>query len=243
MVLAFISDLHLGLMLGERWLAARVAQVARLGADAIVIGGDVLEGDSPTERDLLPLLGRLSAPRGVWVVAGNHEGHGGRLTMAAFQGLGFQTLEDEWRELVPGLVLAGVDGTRGRRGGGPAPTAGRPAAPFDGLRKALEGRPAAAGTILLSHAPARVEEAARAKVGLMLSGHTHDGQLWPFGYLVRTQFPHLAGRYEVSGMTLIVCRGTGTFGPRMRLWYPLEILRVTLRAEGGAPAMTPRARQ
>jgi predicted MPP superfamily phosphohydrolase len=63
----------------------------------------------------------------------------------------------------------------------------------------------------------------------MLSGHTHDGQIWPFRYVVRTQFPYLAGRYDVGGMPLIVSRGAGTWGPRMRLWHPGEILRVTLR--------------
>jgi hypothetical protein len=65
----------------------------------------------------------------------------------------------------------------------------------------------------------------------MLCGHTHGGQIWPFSYLVRRTYPLLAGRYEVDGMPVIVSRGTGTWGPRMRLWYPGEILRITLRAK------------
>jgi hypothetical protein len=65
----------------------------------------------------------------------------------------------------------------------------------------------------------------------MLCGHTHGGQIWPFGYLVRRAYPLLAGRYEVDGMPVIVTRGTGTWGPRMRLWHPGEILRITLRAQ------------
>ena len=73
------------------------------------------------------------------------------------------------------------------------------------------------------------ERAARTGVGLMFCGHTHAGQIWPFGYLVRLFYPLLEGRYEVDGMTAIVCRGTGTWGPRMRPWCPGEILRVTLR--------------
>ena len=72
--------------------------------------------------------------------------------------------------------------------------------------------------------------AQRAGVELMLSGHTHGGQIWPFGYLVRTVYPLLAGQYSANGMPVIVCRGTGTWGPRMRLWHRGEILRVTLRA-------------
>jgi predicted MPP superfamily phosphohydrolase len=68
-------------------------------------------------------------------------------------------------------------------------------------------------------------------VGLMLSGHTHGGQIWPFDYLGRRVYPLFEGRYEVDRMTVIVCRGTGTWGPRMRLWRPSEMLRVTLRVK------------
>jgi predicted MPP superfamily phosphohydrolase len=64
----------------------------------------------------------------------------------------------------------------------------------------------------------------------MLSGHTHGGQVWPFGWLVRLTTPFVAGRYRVGGMTLLVSRGAGTWGVRMRLWQPGEILRITLRA-------------
>jgi predicted MPP superfamily phosphohydrolase len=67
-------------------------------------------------------------------------------------------------------------------------------------------------------------------VNLMFSGHTHAGQIWPFNYLVRIKYPFLDGRYDVDGMTLIVSRGAGTWGPPMRLWRPSEILRVKLRA-------------
>jgi predicted MPP superfamily phosphohydrolase len=115
--------------------------------------------------------------------------------------------------------LAGVDDlTSSRRSGGAV----------DHVSKALADRPPGA-TVLLSHTPWQYEEAARAGVGLMLSGHTHGGQIWPFGYLVRLFYPLLAGRYEVADMPVIVSRGTGTWGPRMRLWHRGEILRVTLR--------------
>jgi predicted MPP superfamily phosphohydrolase len=67
----------------------------------------------------------------------------------------------------------------------------------------------------------------------MLSSHTHEGQIWPFGYLVRFTHPFLAGKYELNGMPIIVCRGTGTWGPRMRLWQRGEIIIITLRAAQG----------
>lgn len=87
--------------------------------------------------------------------------------------------------------------------------------------------------MLLSHSPLEVDRAARAGEGLMLAGHTHGGQVWPFDYLVRRWYPLLEGRYEVEGMTAIVSRSAGSWGPRMRLWAPGEIARITLRAGGG----------
>jgi len=77
----------------------------------------------------------------------------------------------------------------------------------------------------------QAERLAGEGVDLMLSGHTHGGQIWPFDYLVRLEYPLLEGQYEVGGMNVIVCRGTGTWGPRMRLWKPGEIIRVTLTGE------------
>ena len=123
--------------------------------------------------------------------------------------------------ILPGLLLAGMEG----RGTHRLPDNGD-----EGLRQTLAARPP--GTvILLAHKPWQVTAAAAAGVGLMLSGHTHGGQIWPFGYLVKRMFPFLAGRYHVDGMTLLVGQGTGTWGPRMRLWFPGEIMKVTLNSD------------
>ena len=70
----------------------------------------------------------------------------------------------------------------------------------------------------------------------MLSGHTHNGQIWPFSYLVRLRYPLMGGRYEVAGMPVVICRGTGTWGPRMRLWRPGEIVRIKLSRRAPLPA-------
>ncbi len=88
--------------------------------------------------------------------------------------------------------------------------------------------------MFLSHTPVLSQTASQAGVGLMLSGHTHNGQIWPFTYIVRSVFPLITGRYDVGGMTAIVGRGTGTWGPRMRLWKRSELLKITLRAPANA---------
>jgi predicted MPP superfamily phosphohydrolase len=220
-VLVALSDTHLGSQIGERWLGARIAQVKAQQPDLVVLLGDIFEGHGAPDDRLIATFKQLSAPLGIWAVPGNHEFHGGG-NMSLFKEASFTLLRNGWVEVRPGLVLAGVDDlTAGRRNGQGG----------DPLSQALAGRPTGA-TILLSHTPWQAERAAKAGVGLMLSGHTHGGQIWPFGYLVRRRYPLFEGRYEVGGMAVIVCRGTGTWGPRMRLWRPSEILRVTLRSKG-----------
>ena len=220
-VLVAMSDLHVGSLIGKRWLAARVAQVREEQPDLVVLLGDLFEGHGQPQEELLPILRRLSAPLGIWAVTGNHEFHGrDNKSINLMDAAGFKLLRNRWVEVRPGFILAGVDDLtskyRSGRGG-------------DFISTALADRPPGA-TVLLSHTPWQADRAADAGAGLMLSGHTHGGQIWPFGYLVRRVYPLLGGRYEVGGMPVIVCRGTGTWGPRMRLWRPGEILRVTLRS-------------
>lgn len=222
-VLIAMGDLHLGSLIGERWLAARIEQVRHEKPDLVVLLGDIVEGHGENHDKLLSVMNRLSAPLGVWAVYGNHEFHRRTAGNALMDGAGFEILRNRWAEVRPGLILAGVDDltTAMRRTG----------RYIDLLSRALADRPPGA-TILLSHTPWGTEKAADAGVGLMLCGHTHGGQIWPFRYLVQRRYPLIEGRYEVHGMTVIVSRGAGTWGPRMRLWSPGQILRVTLHEKG-----------
>ena len=219
-VIVALSDLHLDSLLGPRWLQARIAQVKKQQPDLVVLLGDIFEAQGECGDELLNIMRGLSAPLGVWAVYGNHEFYRGYdQSEALINKAKFKVLRNCWTELRSGFILAGVDDltTIQRRKGQVSHY----------LSKTLAGRPPGA-TILLSHTPWETEKAAKAGVGLMLCGHTHGGQIWPFDYLVKRRYPLLEGRYEVNGMTVIVSRGTGTWGPRMRLWSPGEILRVTL---------------
>ncbi|OYW00108.1 MAG: metallophosphoesterase, partial [Acidobacteria bacterium 37-65-4] len=152
---------------------------------------------------------------------GNHEFYAGlEGSVALLKRAGFHVLRDQWEEAAPGLILAGVDDLTARRQFG---------LPDHPLESALGGRPPGA-TLFLCHSPLEVQRASELGVGIMLSGHTHAGQIWPFGYLVRLSYPYLAGSFRIGGMDLVVSRGTGTWGPRMRLFCRSEILRITLRA-------------
>jgi predicted MPP superfamily phosphohydrolase len=220
-VLVQLSDLHLGNILGKRWLGKIIARVNALKPDIIVITGDLVDGNVGRVEPLRESLQRLHAPLRVWAVSGNHEFYAGLArSIRLFENAGFNVLRDANKQAAPGLTIAGVDDLTSRT---PLDPVNHPIT--NGLANRAPG-----ATILLSHSPLDAGKAACAGVGLMLSGHTHNGQIWPFNYLVRSRYRLLSGRYEINGMTAIVSRGIGTWGPRMRLWLPGEIIRIKLRS-------------
>jgi len=225
--LVLISDLHLGAQLRPDWLAARVAQIQGLKPDILIVAGDLLDGhDAGLDPAFLPVLRTLGARFGVWAVLGNHEIYIGADDAARFMAqANIRVLRDTWAQVMPGLVLAGVEDSWARHGLDGSP--GR-------IIKALAGRPGHDAAIVVCHRPENTTQAARAGADLMLCGHTHGGQIWPFNIIASQVNPLLAGLYHVSGMPVAVCRGTGTWGPRMRLWRPSEIICITLRGTGGA---------
>jgi predicted MPP superfamily phosphohydrolase len=218
--LVALSDLHLGALIGPGWLQARVSQVLALKPDMILVLGDIFEGHGASPANFFPALRRLKAPLGVWAVDGNHASHGSPSTsVAETDASPLRTLRDELVQPAPGLFLAGRRhlSRHDRQQAVPEWNPGRNHAP--------------GALVLMAHVPAAAKSAARAGVGLMLSGHTHGGQIWPLSIATRVVNPLLAGRYEIEGMTVLVSRGTGTWGPRMRLWPPGEIMVVTLRSQ------------
>ena len=218
-VIVAVSDLHIGSMIGRGWLEKRIEQVQKLEPDLFVLLGDIFEGHGKPEQGLVEILQRVKAPLGLWAVTGNHEFHGDiEENMSIIKNAGFGILRDRWVQIARGLILAGVDDLTSRR---------RAGFKGDPVSSSLKDRPPGA-TVLLSHTPWEADRAAACGVNLMLSGHTHGGQIWPMGYLTRLSYPLMSGRYLIEGMTVIVCRGTGTWGPRMRLWKPGEILKITL---------------
>jgi predicted MPP superfamily phosphohydrolase len=214
-----LSDVHLGPVLRSRWLERRLAQVGSLRPDLIAITGDLVDQDAALSESLVPWLQQLRARYGVWGVTGNHEFYAGLdRSLGVFRASNINVLRDRSALAAPGLVVAGVDDLTARRQFGVADH------PVD---RTLARRPEGA-TIFLCHSPWEVERAAALGADVMLSGHTHDGQIWPFTYLVRLMYPYVAGRYSVNGMTLIVSRGTGFWGPPMRLFKRAELTLITL---------------
>lgn len=227
--IAQITDLHIGPMIDGSWLRDVVEKVNALGADVIAITGDLVDGSVAELKEHVAALRDLRARHGVYFVTGNHEYYSGVEGWVAHLGtLGVRVLDNSHVTIRAGerlepLVLAGVTDYRSHR--------------FPGhkadLPKALEGCDPECAVVLLAHQPVAVLEAAEYNVDLQLSGHTHGGQIWPWGYLVRLQQPYISGlhRHPGSNTQIYVSSGTGFWGPPMRLGTSAEITRLTLLAK------------
>ncbi len=216
-----LTDLHIGSLLDGDWLAAVVDRVNALQPDLVAITGDLVDGSVPSLRDAVAHVGRLRAPLGVYFVTGNHEYYSGVDAWAReLSRLGVRVLRNE-RVAVgtaeAGFDLAGInDASAGRFDDAPD------------LPAALEGRDPKRELVLLAHQPKAVYEACERGVGLQLSGHTHGGQIWPWGYAVRLTQPFVAGKGRMRDTQVYTSCGTGFWGPPMRIAAGPEITRLVL---------------
>jgi predicted MPP superfamily phosphohydrolase len=215
-----ISDVHIGPLLRKDWLDGIVDRIAALAPDVIAITGDLVDGSVRDIAAQVAPLARLAAPRGIFFVTGNHEYYAGAQEwLRHLPTLGVRPLINERVQLAPGLELAGIPDLSARN-------LGAPHAPD--LDRALAGRDPSSALILLAHQPRQFFEAATKGVGLTLSGHTHGGQIWPASWLVALVQPFVAGLHRRGDSQLYVSRGTGFWGPPLRVGAPAEITLLKL---------------
>jgi uncharacterized protein len=220
-----VSDVHIGAMLDRRFAEHVVDRVNELSPDLIAVTGDLVDGATGDLVAEVAPFSRLHARHGVFFVTGNHDYYSGADPwIAHVQGFGWRVLRNE-RESIgrdgAAFDLAGVDDHRANLFGGDH---------GEDVPRALAGRDPTRAVVLLAHDPTTFKKASRLGVDLQISGHTHGGQIWPFGYLVRLLVTFVEGEYERNGAKLIVSRGTGFWGPPMRLASRAEILEIVLRA-------------
>lgn len=217
-----LSDVHVGPLIGRRFIEGLVEKTNAMKPDAVVITGDLVDGDVKSLMSQVEPLRRLTSRYGTYFVTGNHEYYSGvSQWLEALRKMGIHVLENE--RAVLGDAGASID-----LAGIPDPTGAGMGPEGPDLAKALEGRDPERELLLLAHQPKQVEMAVPHEVGLMLSGHTHGGQIWPFGALVALAQPWVAGLHEKDGTQVYVSRGTGFWGPPMRVLAPAEITRVVL---------------
>jgi predicted MPP superfamily phosphohydrolase len=224
-----LTDTHYGPINRSRWSAGVARRVNALDADIVCHTGDIADGTVNQRRAQAAPLGTIKAKLAKTYVTGNHEYFGdaqGWLDHMAE--LGWQALHNRHvvvRRGVDELVVAGIDDATAEGSG-----TGHRADLGTALLGADRDRP----VLLLAHQPKQVAAAVAHGVELQISGHTHGGQIWPFHYLVRTDQPVLQGlTRHGTGTQLYTSRGTGFWGPPLRVFAPSEITLLTLRS---APA-------
>ena len=215
-----ISDLHLGLIVGEKRLERILKEVRAAAPDMLVSTGDLVDGETDNLSGLVALLREIKPAYGKFAVTGNHEFYAGLTQSLDFTlRAGFTVLRGTSADVGGFMTVAGVDDPTGRIY---RSTRGKPE------KELLSGFSGDRFIVLLKHQPV-VLKGSPALFDLQLSGHTHKGQIFPFTLLTRLAFTFNSGRYELTdGATLYVSRGSGTWGPPVRLLAPPEITIIDL---------------
>lgn len=213
---ALLSDSHLGMGVSVARFERALNTLQQEKPDLLLVLGDVFEY-GPHREKYAAALNRFQAPLGKYGVLGNHEYYNGYENALEFYRLsGITLLQNQTARPAEGLTLAGVNDIRTAR-----VTARQ-------IKELLSQRPETDALFYLSHQPLYEQIAADAGVGLMVSGHTHNGQIFPFNFLVRWKYPHIYGLYQVDLMNLYVTSGWFYWGMPLRLFSPAEmaILRI-----------------
>lgn len=225
-----LSDIHVGPTIGAAQVRRIVAACNREAPDLVVITGDVVDGPPWRLESAVAELGWLQTRHGVFMVPGNHDYYSGiHAWLPAFARCGIEVLLNTHRAITIGgemLYVAGVTDHSAHRF-----VASHRSSP----ETALRGIPADAPVLMLAHQPVQGQDMPSERIMLQLSGHTHGGQFFPWGWLVPLQQPITAGLSEKLGHPVYVSRGTGYWGPPKRLLSPAEITLITLAADPGAP--------
>ncbi|AZZ36077.1 hypothetical protein CIK05_04480 [Bdellovibrio sp. qaytius] len=212
-----ISDLHVGMPnLRQTWLQTVVDRIKTAAPDLVMITGDLVDAPFDETSPLLDPLSQITAPK--FYVTGNHEYIRGGDWEARLHNLGFHVLHNSHEVIERNsekLLIAGVPDQR-----------------VNGFRTNLESNPDKAlktsenvgYKILLAHEPSSVFDLTVEKCDLLLSGHTHGGQIFPFGIFVRMQQPVVSGFKKINGINVFAHQGTGFWGPPMRWFTRCEIV-------------------
>lgn len=204
-----IADTHISGFHSGKYLSGIVKEINAQSPDIVCISGDFADGQ--TKLSAIEPINDINAP--VYVVMGNHEvwnNHNGEIEKLLNKTKAKTLHQSEEK----GVQLIGVHFNNGRNG------------LEEGL-KDIRIDPQAYN-ILLYHEPKDVEVAQKAGIDLMLSGHTHGGQIFPWNWVTKIAYKHIKGLYTFKGMHIYVSQGTGVWGPPMRLGSTNEITVIDL---------------
>jgi uncharacterized protein len=213
--IAHLTDVHIGSTIGREFAEQLVERVNALRPDLVVITGDLVDGRLSELRPHIEPLRDLRGRDGVYAVTGNHEYYWQpEPWLQHLRSLGIRILRNEHLVVGNAIELAGTDDSTAN----------------EDVPGAVAGRNPDLPLVLLAHHPRTVKLAMEAGVDLQLSGHTHGGQLLPWGWLARLWDPKVSGLARFGATWLYVSQGTGYWGPPLRVGTRCEIAAITLVA-------------
>ena len=221
MNIVLVTDVHLGKIIRNGRLEKLVNEINGRNPDLVLLAGDVIDEDIGPfiSENMAATFQRLHPRFGVFAVLGNHE-YIGRQTEVAVELLrsgGITVLRDSFIEVEDRFVIAGRDDwSRVQFGYGPRKS----------LTEFLNGLDAKKPVLLMDHQPRNFDEAAAAGVDLMMSGHTHRGQLFPNQWVTQALYETDWGYLKKKAMNVIVSAGFGTWGPPVRTSAASEIVEI-----------------
>lgn len=216
-----VGDMHLSPTLGRSHSERVVEAINRTEPDIVTMVGDLTDAGVEELRSASEPLGRLRSVDGVFFVTGNHEYYvGARSWVDRVRELGMTVLENSYHELPSGIDVVGVNDPAAEDYDEIGPD----------MAAALEGRDSRRPSVLLAHQPVQIHDAVDHGVDLVVSGHTHGGQVWPGPIIAGWVNPTLAGLERYGDSQLFVTRGAGTWGPPVRVGAEPDITVLTLTA-------------
>ncbi len=218
LTIAQISDVHAGLIVGEGRLTRILDKVREAKPDILVSTGDLVDGQINGLGALAKLFQEIKPRFGKYAVPGNHEYYAGIKEALEFtKNAGFTVLRGESATTI--INIAGVDDPAGEAFG---------IRPRITERELLSDLPQSKFTLFLKHRPL-IDKGALGHFDLQLSGHSHNGQIFPFTLIVKYLYPDAAGWMSLpDNSNLYVSRGSGTWGPPIRFLAPPEVTIIEL---------------
>ena len=220
--IALVTDIHLGRIIKNSRLEKMVAMVNSQKPDIILLSGDIVDEDiAPViSNGLGKTLAGLESAHGVYAVTGNHEYIGGAEPAVKYLSqYGINFLRDSAVKINNSIYIAGREDKSVTRF---TKTQRVP------LKKILEGTDKKIPVVLMDHQPVNIDEVVKEEVDLMVSGHTHDGQMWPINYITGMFFKASFGYYTFDKTRVYVSNGFGTWGPPVRIGNTPEIVLINI---------------
>lgn len=217
--IVLVSDLHLGDLIGTSRLNKMIDQINATQPDLILIAGDLIDSDyAPVkEEQMLENLTRFKSRLGVYMTMGNHDFYTGEIPdiKNELTNLGIHVLDDESVELEEQLVITGRNDVSFNE---------------EELKSILKQEQLDQFNIVIDHNPKRVRESIDLNVEMQVSGHTHNGQLYPLNYAIDILFEVGYGHRKIEQTDIFVSGGIGGWGPQLRTSSNAEFSLIQLKA-------------